>query len=59
MDQVERLRRGVQEVAVARGLAVGRDQLDEGHDQVEGEQHDPRSDCDAVTAELPPHQPPG
>ena len=58
VEQVQALRRRVQEVAVPLGLVVGRDHLDERHHQVEGEQQERGGDGDLVAPELPPHQPP-
>jgi hypothetical protein len=58
MEQMKRLRRRVKEIAVALGLVVGRDDLDERDREVEGEEQERGGDRHLVAAELPPHQPP-
>jgi hypothetical protein len=59
VEEMRRLRRRIEEIAVPLGLAVGRDQLDERHHEVEGEQQDGGGDGYLVAPELPPHEPPG
>jgi hypothetical protein len=58
VHEVDRLRRRIEEIAVALGLVVGRDHLDEGHHEIEGQQDEGRGHGDPVAAEFPPHQPP-
>ena len=58
VEQVDRLRRRVDELGVARGRGVGRQELDDDDGAIEQQQDRGRDHGQMMLPELPPHQPP-